>query len=143
MKSDDKIQFRWTLDALLVGGGEPVGRSVAPRRHPRVRRRRGRGGDGHVDLSRSRWFPSEDFGKLHTTHHTCDPFVTITPRFYNIIASSPDRAHDGCDPFVTITPRFHNQCSPNEDAGRQNKRSSVRFRSAFQGCEYLIWETKP
>ena len=23
----------------------------------------------------------------------CDPFVIITPRFYNIIASSPDRTH--------------------------------------------------
>ena len=39
--------------------------------------------------------------------------LTITPRFYNIIASSPDRAHthayDVCfDPFVTITPRFEN-----------------------------------
>ena len=27
------------------------------------------------------------------THDVCDPLVIITPRFYNILASSPDRTH--------------------------------------------------
>ena len=44
------------------------------------------------------------------TYDACDPFVIITPRFYNIIASSPDRTHTHTcnvwDPFVIITPRF-------------------------------------
>ena len=55
------------------------------------------------------------------TYDACDPFIIITPRFYNIIASSPDRTpirtctstltgshthtstltHDACDPFTT------------------------------------------
>ena len=30
---------------------------------------------------------------------------------------------------------------PNEDFGRQNKRSVVSFRSTFQGSEYSIWAT--
>ena len=54
----------------------------------------------------------------HTqSYDTCDLLVIITPRFYNIIASSPDRKHththththsdDACDPFVISTPRFY------------------------------------
>ena len=68
----------------------------------------------------------------------------------------PKPAVGNSPPFLTNLP-FHefreicnhelwlkylgNLCSPNEDLGRQNKRSGVRFRSTFQVCEYSIWAT--
>ena len=48
------------------------------------------------------------------TYVACDPFVIITPRFYNIIASgirfriAQTHRYDVCDPFVIITPIFYN-----------------------------------
>ena len=39
------------------------------------------------------------------TYYVCDPFVIITPRFYNILASSPDRTHTQCHTHMRC---FHN-----------------------------------
>ena len=41
----------------------------------------------------------------------CGPFVSITPKFDNIVASGSHtqiHTYDACDPFVSITPRFYN-----------------------------------
>ena len=88
--------------------------------------------------------------------HVFDPFVIITPRFYNIIASSPDctntRTCDVCIRSVSTClvatkkiARFHSHTTlfvnpslqyrhklqlyapPNEDFGRRNKRLNDGF----------------
>ena len=37
--------------------------------------------------------PLKSQSDIRSSYDACDPFVIITPRFYNIIASSPDRIH--------------------------------------------------
>ena len=79
---------------------------------------------------------SPDYKHTHSCD-VCDPFVIITPRFYNIIASSPDRKHthththtcDGCDPFVIIIPRFYNIIASSPDYKHTHSSQMRRMRS--------------
>ena len=54
-----------------------------------------------------------------------------TPRFYNIIASSPYRTHahtyDVCDPFVIITPRFYNIIASSPDRTYTHTTYAIRL----------------
>ena len=99
----------------------------------------------------------------HThTYDACDPFVVITPRFCNIIASpppvvTPDRTHmqrmrsvcnhhskilqhriitglrthtyDVCDPFALITPRFYNIIASSPDCAHKHSHTHTTYAS--------------
>ena len=95
------------------------------RAHTHIRRIRSVCNHHSKILQHHRIITAIERARTHT-YDVCDPFVIITPRFNNIIASSPDRTrahthtYDACDPFVIITPRFYNiiASSPDRTATR-------------------------
>ena len=73
----------------------------------------------------------------------CDPFVIITPRFYNIIASSPDtHTHTtyttACDPFVIITPRKHHRIISHPDSSPDRTHDTHTYTRTYDVCDPFV-----
>ena len=82
---------------------------------------------------RRRCHPLIDYHQLGrmVRHQTCMPLVSLLT---NVPQNIPKRR------FIDLLSIL---CLPNEDFGRQNKRSVVSFRRTFEGCEYSVSATMP
>ncbi len=114
----------------------------------------------HRKVSRKSWFhhllfilPKSSFGehkvckmnrvKLDSSNMWCVRCVRFSGMLCSFVTSLCSPNEDFGMPNVSECFFEVLLCLPNEDFGFQNKRTVVRFRITYQGCEYSIWETMP